>query len=98
MRPPEPDQVAKLRDENMQLRIDVEVRKQLINQAAGEITRQRERIETLLINQGALQSQLLQLGAAPTSSNSTEYRSTIESSEGQGTEQHNSGSVDNSTS
>ena len=98
MRPPEPEQIAKLREENMQLRIDVEVRKQLINQAAGEITRQRDRIETLLINQGALQSQLMQLDAGPIPQPSTHHQSTTEISKGQGTEQDNFGSVDNITS
>ena len=53
----------KLRDENMQLKIDVEVRKQLLNQAAGEITRQRDHIEELLRENGALQSRVLQLAA-----------------------------------
>ena len=47
----------------MQLKIDVEVRKQLLNQAAGEITRQRNQIEGLHRENGALQSQLLQLSA-----------------------------------
>src|SRR3990170_362317 len=42
------DALLKLRDENMQLKIDVEVRKQLLNQAAGEIARQRDHIEGLL--------------------------------------------------
>jgi hypothetical protein len=55
----------KLREENMQLKIDVEVRKQLLNQAAGEITRQRDHIEGLLRENGALQSQVLQLSAPP---------------------------------
>ena len=54
-----------LRDENMQLKIDVEVRKQLLNQAAGEITRQRDQIEKLLRENGGLQSQVLQLSAPP---------------------------------
>ena len=57
------DAAQKLRDENMQLKIDVEVRKQLLNQAAGEITRQRDHIEGLLRENGALQSRLLQLAA-----------------------------------
>ena len=57
------DAQQKLRDENMQLKIDVEVRKQLLNQAAGEITRQRNQIEGLHRENGALQSQLLQLSA-----------------------------------
>lgn len=61
------DQAARLREENMQLRIDVEVRKQLLNQAAGEINRQRDHIEALLREAGALQSQVLQL-SAPASS------------------------------
>jgi hypothetical protein len=60
------DATQKLRDENMQLKIDVEVRKQLLNQAAGEITRQRDHIEGLLRENGALQSRVLQL-SAPTS-------------------------------
>ena len=47
----------------MQLKIDVEVRKQLLNQAAGEITRQRDHIEGLLRENGALQSRVLQLSA-----------------------------------
>jgi len=59
------DAAQKLRDENMQLKIDVEVRKQLLNQAAGEITRQRDHIEGLLRENGGLQSRVLQL-AAPT--------------------------------
>jgi hypothetical protein len=62
---PNSDAVQKLRDENMQLKIDVEVRKQLLNQAAGEITRQRDHIEGLLRENGALQSRVLQL-APPT--------------------------------
>ncbi len=41
----------------------MEVRKQLLNQAAGEITRQRDHIEGLLRENGALQSQVLQLSA-----------------------------------
>jgi hypothetical protein len=57
------DASQKLRDENMQLKIDVEVRKQLLNQAAGEITRQRDHIEGLLRENGALQSRVLQLSA-----------------------------------
>ena len=57
------DAAQKLRDENMQLKIDVEVRKQLLNQAAGEITRQRDHIEGLLRENGALQSRVLQLSA-----------------------------------
>ncbi len=57
------DSQQRLRDENMQLKIDVEVRKQLLNQAAGEITRQRDHIEGLLRENGALQSQVLQLSA-----------------------------------
>ena len=47
----------------MQLKIDVEVRKQLLNQAAGEITRQRDQIENLLRENGGLQTRLLQLAA-----------------------------------
>jgi hypothetical protein len=57
------DATQKLRDENMQLKIDVEVRKQLLNQAAGEITRQRDHIEGLLRENGALHSRVLQLSA-----------------------------------
>ena len=57
------DQGSLLRDENMQLKIDVEVRKQLLNQAAGEINRQRDQIEKLLRENGGLQSQVLQLAA-----------------------------------
>jgi hypothetical protein len=57
------DVAQKLRDENMQLKIDVEVRKQLLNQAAGEITRQRDHIEGLLRENGALHSRVLQLSA-----------------------------------
>jgi hypothetical protein len=57
------DGIQKLRDENMHLKIDVEVRKQLLNQAAGEITRQRDHIEGLLRENGALQSRVLQLSA-----------------------------------
>ena len=57
------DAAQKLRDENMQLKIDVEVRKQLLNQAAGEITRQRDHIEGLLRENGALHSRVLQLSA-----------------------------------
>ena len=59
------DATHKLRDENMQLKIDVEVRKQLLNQAVGEITRQRDQIEGLLRENGALQSRVLQLSAGP---------------------------------
>ena len=62
---PSADATQTLRDENMQLKIDVEVRKQLLNQAAGEITRQRDQIEGLLRENGGLQSRVLQL-AAPT--------------------------------
>jgi hypothetical protein len=57
------DATQKLRDENMHLKIDVEVRKQLLNQAASEITRQRDHIEGLLRENGALQSRVLQLSA-----------------------------------
>ena len=57
------DAVQTLRDENMQLKIDVEVRKQLLNQAAGEITRQRDHIEGLLRENGGLQIRVLQLSA-----------------------------------
>ena len=57
------DQGSLLRDENMQLKIDVEVRKQLLNQAAGEINRQRDQIEILLRENGGLQSQVLLLAA-----------------------------------
>ena len=57
------DALLKLRDENMQLKIDVEVRKQLLNQAAGEIARQRDHIEGLLRENGALHSRVLQLSA-----------------------------------
>lgn len=53
----------RLRDENMQLRIDLEVRKQLLSQAAAEINRQREQTETLLRENGALQLRVRQLGA-----------------------------------
>jgi hypothetical protein len=60
------DATQKLRDENMQLKIDVEVRKQLLNQAAGEITRQRDHIEGLLRENGALHSRVLQLSAPTT--------------------------------
>ena len=59
------DAPQKLRDENMHLRIDVEVRKQLLNQAAVEITRQRDHIEGLLRENGALQSRVLQLSVPP---------------------------------
>ena len=57
----EKDTVIELREENMQLKIDVEVRKQLLNQAAGEINRQRGQIETLLRENGAQGSRILQL-------------------------------------
>ena len=59
----EEDRADSLRDENMQLKIDVEVRKQLLNQAAGEISRQRDHIEKLLRENGGLQSQVLQLAS-----------------------------------
>ena len=59
------DRASLLRDENMQLKIDVEVRKQLLNQAVGEINRQRDQIEKLLRENGGLQSQVLQLSAPP---------------------------------
>jgi hypothetical protein len=58
------DIVQELREENMQLKIDVGVRKQLLNQAAGEIGRQRGQIETLLRENGALESRVLQLSSA----------------------------------
>ena len=65
------DQDSSLRDENMQLKIDVEVRKQLLNQAAGEINRQRDHIEKLLRENGGLQSQVLQLSAPATPQHAT---------------------------
>ena len=93
------DQVAKLRSENMNLKIDVEVRKQLLDKAAEEIARQRERIEVLLVDKGALQSQILQLGqSAATRPVPHEYRSTTEHLEVQGTETSNSEHVDNKPS
>ena len=52
-----------MHNEIMQLKIDVEVRKQLLNQAAGEITRQRDQIESLLRENGGLQTRLLQIAA-----------------------------------
>jgi hypothetical protein len=52
-----------LREDNMQLQIDLEVRKQLLNQAAGEIGRQRAQIESLLRENGALESRVLQLSS-----------------------------------
>ena len=98
--PSEPGQIADLRNEIMNLKIDVGIRKELVNQAAGEINRLRQLNESLLVEKGALQFQLLQLAAPVTVTRPIphEYRSTIESSEGQGKEPHNSGSVDNSTS
>jgi hypothetical protein len=66
------DAQQKLRDENMQLKIDVEVRKQLLNQAAGEITRQRDHIESLLRENGGLQSRVLQL-SAPTNKDRPDF-------------------------
>jgi len=56
--------VGPLRDEIMNLKIDVEVRKQLLTQAAGEINRQRDQIETLLRENGGLETQILQLSAS----------------------------------
>ena len=60
----ETDDIARdLREENMQLKIDVEVRRQLLNQAAGEIGRQRGQIEELLRENGALDLRVLQLSS-----------------------------------
>lgn len=53
--------VRKLRDDNMQLKIDVEVRKQLLNQARDEIDRIRHHTENLLRENGELQFQVRQL-------------------------------------
>jgi len=54
---------SKLRDENFNLRIDIEVRKQLLTRAGEEVTRQRDQIEALLRENGGLQTQVLQLSA-----------------------------------
>lgn len=54
---------SETRNQIMNLKIDLEVRKQLIGQAQIEITRQRDQIETLLRENGGLQTQLLQLAA-----------------------------------
>ncbi len=55
----------------MRLKVDVEVRKQLLNQAAGEIGRQRGQIEALLRENGALDLRVLQL-SSPSSLESAE--------------------------
>ena len=55
------DAVAQLREENMQLKIDLEVRKRLLSQAAAEIGRQRDQTESLLRENGALGLQVRQL-------------------------------------
>jgi len=55
-----PEPSSKIRDEIMNLKIDLEVRKQLIGQAQVEIGRQREQIEALLRENGGL-TRLLQL-------------------------------------
>ncbi len=57
------DVVARLRDENMQLKIDLEVRKRLLSQAASEHERQRGQTEDLLRENGALQLQVRQLAS-----------------------------------
>ncbi len=55
------DAEAQLREENMQLKIDLEVRKRLLSQAAAEIARQRDQTESLLRENGALGLQVRQL-------------------------------------
>jgi hypothetical protein len=56
--------ILKLRDDNMNLKIDLEVRKQLLNQARDEIERVRSHTENLLRENGELQFQVRQLAGA----------------------------------
>ena len=65
-RPPEvseqkDSEIAKLRDENMQLKIDLEVRKQLLTKAVEQAQNQGDKIDNLLRENGALGFRLLQL-------------------------------------
>ena len=89
------DASQKLREENMQLKIDVEVRKQLLNQAAGEITRQRDHIEGLLRENGALQSRVLQL-SAPASQDRQDLPPPAERIQEPETNHYSQNNVDNS--
>jgi len=56
--------IRELRDELMQHKIDLEVRKQLLNQARDEIDKVRSHTEDLLRENGELQFQVRQLTAA----------------------------------
>ena len=91
------DEIAGLRNEIMNLKIDVGIRKELINQTAAEINRLRQQTESLLIEKGALQFQLLQLAPGKPAVESVPhiYEDVPERSEGQGTELVNSELVDN---
>lgn len=54
--------VKNLEDENLQLKIDLGVRRELISQVRGEMDRLRSTTDHLLRENGALQYQILQLG------------------------------------
>ena len=76
-------EIAKLRDENMQLKIDLEVRKQLLSKAVEQSHQQGDKIEFLLRENGALGWRLLQLEppAAPKTeqASAADHRETGES-------------------
>ena len=90
-------QVGKLREEIMNLKIDIGIRKELVNQAAGEINRLRQQTESLLVEKGALQFQLLQLAAPAAGSRPVhhEYRTDPANSEASEIENGNFDNVDN---
>jgi hypothetical protein len=56
------DEKQQLEDENLQLKIDIGVRRELIKQAKEEIDRSRVATNTLLRENGALEFQIRQLG------------------------------------
>jgi hypothetical protein len=58
----ESEELIELRKKVMNLTIDLEVRKQLLERASTEIDRERSRSENVLRENGALQYQLRQLG------------------------------------
>jgi hypothetical protein len=58
----EGEEIVELRKKVMNLTIDLEVRKQLLERASAEIDRERSRSENILRENGALQYQLRQLG------------------------------------
>ena len=91
------DEITGLRNEIMNLKIDVGIRKELINQTAAEINRLRQQTESLLIEKGALQFQLLQLAPGKSAAEPVphNYEDVPRNSEGQGTELINSELVDN---